>query len=477
MGKLPSSLRTSKNIALPLRSLSKNIQSSPQESESQSQSPHHHGRKNPKSTIKNPPKSATASHRSSLPQMTFASSDVSAAKTLFTSVVTTTKYSPLLNNRFCNSVLESFSSVSSNIQDSIALLNHMTKINPSFAPDKVSYHIILSQSCTKPDSDLKNVKQVLTLMGSKGFQPDKVTTDIAIRSLCCSGNEEHAIELIKKLSQVEFTKPDAHTYNLMVKSLVKIQSLSSVSVFIDEMKKFDVKPDLVTYTILIDNACNGKNLREAMRLLDVLKKEGFKLDCYYYNVMMKGYCMLGHGGEVLSVYKKMIEEEIEPDLVTYNTLIYGLSKSGLVKEAKKFLKEMVKMGHFPDVVTYTSLMNGLCRHGNALGALELLGEMENKGCNPNECTYNTLLHGLCKGRHLDKGVELYGVMKENDVKLESGSYGTFLRVLCRNGKVAEAYEVFDYAVASKSLTDVAAYTTLESMLKWRNKAKDQGIAV
>ncbi|KAI3704488.1 hypothetical protein L1987_74709 [Smallanthus sonchifolius] len=465
MGKLPPSLRTGKNIALPLQSLLKNVQSSVPESESKPSS--HHGRKNPKSI--------TPAHRPPPPPITFPSSDISAAKTLFTSL---TKHSPLLNNRFCNSVLDSFSSVSSNIQDSITFLNHMTKILPSFTPDKSSYHILLSQSCTKPDPDLSNINQTLTLMASKGAQPDKVATDIAIRALCGSGHEDYAVELIKKLSQVEFTKPDTYTYNFLVKRLVKVQSLSSASLFINEMKSgFDVKPDLVTYTILIDNVCNGKNLREAIRLLDVLKKEGFKPDCYLYNTIMKGYCMLSYGGEALRVYKKMIEEKIEPDLVTYNTLIFGLSKSGKVKEAIKFVKEMAKTGHFPDVVTYTSLMNGLCRDRNALGALELLGEMESKGCSPNECTYNTLLQGLCKARELDKGVELYGVMKENEMKLEAGSYGAFLRALCRDGKVAEAYEVYDYAVESRSLTDVAAYMTLESTLKWLNKAKEQGLAV
>lgn len=63
------------------------------------------------------------------------------------------------------------------------------------------------------------------------------------------------------------------------------------------------------------------------------------------------------------------------------------------------------------------------------------------------------------------------------MKLETGSYGTFMRALCRNGRVAEAYEVFDYAVESKSMTDVAAYSTLESTLKWLKKAREQGLTV
>uniref|UniRef100_A0A2P2Q6B3 Pentatricopeptide repeat-containing protein n=1 Tax=Rhizophora mucronata TaxID=61149 RepID=A0A2P2Q6B3_RHIMU len=138
---------------------------------------------------------------------------------------------------------------------------------------------------------------------------------------------------------------------------------------------------------------------------------------------------------------------------------------------------MMESGHFPDAVTYTSLMNGMCREGDALGALAMLGEMEAKGCSPNSCTYNTLLHGLCKGRLLDKAIEFYLMMKVSGIKLETASYATMLRALCREGRVAEAYEVFDYAVGSKSLTDVDAYSTLESTLKWLKRAREQGLAV
>ena len=103
--------------------------------------------------------------------------------------------------------------------------------------------------------------------------------------------------------------------------------------------------------------------------------------------------------------------------------------------------------------------------------------MEAKGCSPNACTYNTLLHGLCKARLVEKAVKFYQVIRAGGLKLDTASYGTFVRALCRDGRIAEAYEVFDYAVESKSLTDVAAYSTLESTLKWLRKAKEQGLAI
>ncbi|KAI4386852.1 hypothetical protein MLD38_004743 [Melastoma candidum] len=50
-------------------------------------------------------------------------------------------------------------------------------------------------------------------------------------------------------------------------------------------------------------------------------------------------------------------------------------------------------------------------------------------------------------------------MKADDMKLDTAAYTTILRSLCRSGRVAEPFEVFDYAVESISLTDVAAYST------------------
>ncbi|CAL5324209.1 unnamed protein product [Camellia sinensis] len=352
----------------------------------------------------------------------------------------------------------------------------MIKTCPPFCPDRSTYHVLLSQSCKSPNPTLSSVRKTLNLMVTDGFHPDKVTTDIAVRTLCNADRIDDAVELVKEFC-LKHSPPDTYTYNLLIKHLCRTRTLNTVNNFITEMREsFEIKPDLVSYTILIDNVCNRKNLREATRLLELLTDDGFKPDRYVYNTIMKGYCMLSQGSEVLWVYKKMKEDGVEPDMVTYNTLIFGLSKSGRVKEARKFLGVMAETGHFPDEVTYTSLMNGMCREGNAFGAVQLLEEMEAKGCTPNSCTYNTLLHGLCKGKLLEKAIELYGVMKEGDMKLETGSYGTFLRLLCRHGRIAEAYEVFDYSVESRSLKDVAAYSTLESTLKWLKKAKEQGLA-
>ncbi|XP_051139252.1 pentatricopeptide repeat-containing protein At2g17670 [Andrographis paniculata] len=430
--------------------------------------------KSNKSREKKVVKSNDSAGKASVPSVLFDSPNLSDAKSLFNSVISSAEGRPPAEPSFYNSMLQSFSSVSS-LQDSIMFLNHMIKAHPPFSPNRSTYHVLLVQSCSSPDEDsLSGAHNVLNLMRNNGVQPNQVTTDVAMRALCGCGREEHAIDLVKEFSR-KGSPPDTYTYNFMVKHLVKNRPLSTVNGFIKDMREFNIKPDLVTYTIMIDNVCNSKNLREATRLLGVLSEEGFKPDCYVYNTIMKGYCMLNQGREVLGVYKKMQDEGIEPDQYTYNTLIYGLSQTGRVNEARNFLRIMAEKSHFPDAVTYTSLMNGMCRKGDALGALELLDEMEEQGCMPNSCTYSTLLLGLCKSRMLDKAVELYQVMKKGGIKLESGSYGAFLRALCRKGRVAEAYEVFDYAVESKSLPDAAAYPTLESSLKWLKRAREQGL--
>ncbi|VFQ92722.1 unnamed protein product [Cuscuta campestris] len=458
MGKLPPSVRSP--VQYGLTSLKKTAYFSPK----------------PQIIPKKKPEVKSPHSQFQPPLITFTSPSLSEAKTLFTSLISSRKKTTPFNLRFYNTVLQSFSSVST-LQDAIFFLNHMVKTHPPFLPERSTYHVLLIQACKSAEESLSPVYQVLNLMNTNGFPPNTFSIDIAARTLCLSGHEDHAVELVKDLCSKN-SPPDSNTYNFLVKHLSKNRSVSNMNAFVDDMKtKFGIKPDLVTYTIMIDNVCNKKNIREATRLLDVLSKEGYKPDSYVYNTIMKGYCMLSTGGEVLGVYKKMLDEGVKPDLVTYNTLIYGLSKSGMVQQAKKFLRVMVENGHVPDAVTYTSLMNGMSREGDAKGALSLLEEMELKGCEPNSCTYSTLLHGLCKARLLEDAVGLYGTMKQNGMKLEKGSYGTFVRALCRNGRVAEAYEVFDYAVDSKSLTDVAAYTTLESTLKWLTKAREQGLVV
>ncbi|WCJ32779.1 Tetratricopeptide repeat (TPR)-like superfamily protein [Euphorbia peplus] len=473
MGKIPPSLRSVISSPTLVKKLRSSIPST-----TPAQSPPGRFRHFPKKTpsqLSRKPQTLTPTSPQIPKKPLFKSPDLNDAKKLFNSFTSTSRIP--LDNRFHNSFLQSYAAISS-VDDSIALLNHMTKTAPSFAPDRSTYHVLITNSCVKPEDTLSRVHQTLNLMVNNGFEPNQVTADVSVRSLCSVGREDDAVELLKELAS-KHCKPDAYTYNFLMKRLCKCRSLGTVYDVVDELRSsFDINPDIVTYTILIDNVCNSKNLREATRLLSVLRDCGFKPDCFVYNTIMKGYCMLSRGSEAIEIYKKMQEEGVEPDLVTYNTLIFGLAKSGRVNEAQKYLKIMSETGHFPDAATYTSLMNGMCRKGDVLGALRLLEEMEVKGCEPNSCTYNTLLHGLCKGgKLLDKGIDLYRVMKGEGMKLETASYATFLRALCRGGRVAEAYDLFDYAVESKSLTDVAAYSTLESTLKWLTKARSQGLAV
>ncbi|XAR73706.1 hypothetical protein NMG60_11007770 [Bertholletia excelsa] len=468
MGKIPPALRATQ---FPVTSLLRNRP--PSEAPSAPPKPFHF----PKKTSKKKPSKTLVAVNPKLPNVTFKSPNLSEAKSLFDSIVSSTSSSAArLDLKFHNSLLQSFAAISS-LDDSISLLRHMVNTYAPFFPDRSTYHVLLSQSCKYHEQSLSSVRKTLDLMVEDGFPPDKATTDIAVRTLCSADRIDHAVELVKELC-LKNSPPDSYTYNFLIKHLCKSRTTSTVNNFIKEMREsFEIKPDLVAYTILIDNVCNRKNLREATRLLELLNEDGFKPDSYVYNTIMKGYCMLSQGSEVLRVYNKMKEEGVEPDLVTYNTLIFGLSKSGRVNEARKFLDIMSELGHFPDEVTYTSLMNGMFRQGNALGALQLLKEMEAKGCTPNSCTYNTMLHGLCRAKLLDNAIELYDLMKAGDMKLDTGSYGTFLRALCRNGRVAEAYEVLDYAVESESLKDFAAYSVLESTLKWLKKAREQGLAV
>ena len=68
-------------------------------------------------------------------------------------------------------------------------------------------------------------------------------------------------------------------------------------------------------------------------------------------------------------------------------------------------------------------------------------------------------------------------LDEHDRDTWQGQRGNWCRALCRSGRIAEAYRVLDYAVESKSMTDVAAYSTLESTLKSLKKAREQSHAI
>jgi hypothetical protein len=79
--------------------------------------------------------------------------------------------------------------------------------------------------------------------------------------------------------------------------------------------------------------------------------------------------------------------------------------------------------------------------------------------------------GLCKNKKLGKDVKVDKCMVVTGMKLESPAYASSVKVLCRSGSVDDAYEVFYYAIQTKSFTEVTAYSELEDSLKWLSKMK------
>jgi hypothetical protein len=66
---------------------------------------------------------------------------------------------------------------------------------------------------------------------------------------------------------------------------------------------------------------------------------------------------------------------------------------------------------------------------------------------------------------------VYQSMVVAGMKLDSPAYTCFVRALCWSGSVADAYEVFDYAIQIKSFMEVTAYSELDNSLKWLGKMK------
>ncbi|KAJ3695937.1 hypothetical protein LUZ60_001314 [Juncus effusus] len=458
MGKLPPSMRSAK-VPFPL--LKTSTSSSPSPSSKPQFFPKNSSSPKPKTKTKTKPKPPSFAPK---PPPLFQSPALSHAISTTNSLLSLSYPPPP------NALIQSFCDAGATPADSVSFVAHLANSH-SFVPDKSTFRILLAHSCLSPSEDISPILQVFNLMKQFNHSPDPASLDLSVRALC-SDSKSPRIDDACKLVLKSPVKPDEFTYNFLIRRLVKDRPITSVNLFIEQVKdNLSIEPNLVTYTILIDSVCRIGNLREATRLLTILSQNGFKPDAYVYNTIMKGHCILDDCSGVMEVYNKMKDEGVKPDIVTYNTLIYGLSKAGMMPQAKKMLQVMAESGYLPDTATYTSLMNGMCRKGAALEALHLLGEMERKCCVPNECTYNTLIMGLGKAKYLDEAMEIYKVMVSKEMKMDKPTYDSFVRVLCRAGRIGDAYEVFDFVTESKSLNSAVAYVGLEDSLKWVQKRK------
>ncbi|KAI6700235.1 hypothetical protein NL676_014559 [Syzygium grande] len=238
MGKIPPSFRSAISTSMATKPSSLATIDPP----SAAPKPLHFPKKSAKFSRKTHDRNSLESPSPSVPpqlqsQSPFTSPDLSDAKKLFSSVVAASK-SPL-DACLHNALLQSYAAVAATVHDSISLLEPHGQGVPLLLAGPVDLPRPAVPILQGPRRFALPCSPSPQLDGQQGVAPNQATADVAVRSLCSSGREDDAIELIRELSS-KHSPPDTYTYNFVVKHLCKNRALGTAYNLIDEMRDSSV---------------------------------------------------------------------------------------------------------------------------------------------------------------------------------------------------------------------------------------------
>lgn len=215
------------------------------------------------------------------------------------------------------------------------------------------------------------------------------------------------------------------------------------------------KPDACTYNILIRCCCLDGRLDDAWKLFDEMPKRGLISNSVTFGTLINALCLDSGLEKALKLKKYMIEvHNVNPNKYIYTSLIKGLCRTGQVDSSFKLKEEMVRKGIKLDAAIYSTLISGLLKVGRKEEAFALVEEMKSIGCKPDIVTYNVLINMYCKDKDF---ASAYKILENGLFKPSVTSYNMILGELCKDGKWSEAMDLFEDMPRLGCVPDVVSY--------------------
>ncbi|WRX29697.1 Pentatricopeptide repeat - like 10, partial [Theobroma cacao] len=110
----------------------------------------------------------------------------------------------------------------------------------------------------------------------------------------------------------KYARPDACTYNILIRACCLSGCLDDASNLFDEMQRKGVKPNAVTFGTLIRGLCMEMKVKEAFKLkADMVRLHGLCPNPCTYSMMIKGLCRIGELSLAIRLKEEMVGNKMK----------------------------------------------------------------------------------------------------------------------------------------------------------------------
>jgi pentatricopeptide repeat protein len=324
-------------------------------------------------------------------------------------------------------------------------------------------------------------------------KPNARTYNTLLKGLANVGRLEEAIELASEMKGHKMW--DSVTTNTLVHAAVVArdyeraeQLLTDYAVASDQISH----PNVEAFTELLDAYAKDLRMDKAVQVMQSMRRQGVEPSEITYTCLIAGFGRCNKVDQAKKILSFMANQGVPPSCVTYNALISELVKAGFegtprrqsalsaedcVSEALSLLSLMLRSGVKPNTVTVSVIISALgrCSPPRVQEAKALVAKLEGDGVIP--CGHPTVVSALIRACGI--AGEVAGVIEafRSLKRADTIAINAFLDASLRCGRDELAFETFDDYFRRKDgsvklLPDIVSYSILISSLLQKGRASE-----
>lgn len=326
--------------------------------------------------------------------------------------------------------------------DRLAAESLLRRMEAAGQVDVISYNtylkILLSEGLRE------EVSAVLNQMRSRGggLRPNAVTYNSLVKDIVARHDLQGAWRLIDEMES-EGIRPDAFTCSILMKGVKHTSCAEDVDRIIALIERAKVTPDEVLVNCLLDACVRLRNVQRLTQVLEQFKATGVVPSLHACATLIRAY---GHARRIdraWLLWRELTEDRrVKPSEEVFASMVEACLANGDLDGAVSVFREMKQI--LPDfsrgAIVFSALVKACVQRKLAKLATDVYEEIKD-ACVCSKVTYNTLIDALVRQGEMDRATDLFRDMSLKAVMPDLITYSTLIKGHCVRGDLEQGLQM------------------------------------
>merc|ERR1719454_2194623 len=327
------------------------------------------------------------------------------------------------------------------------------------AIDATAYNCVLEVCVASGHRDV--AEGLLKRMEKKG-QVDVVSYNTYLKILFSSGMRTQVDQVLKAM-RARGLRPNAVTYNSLVKDAVMRQDLPGAWNFIAEMERDGVKPDAFTCSILMKGVKHTSCPEDVDKIINLINRAKVTPDEVLVNCLLDACVRLRNIPRLTQVLEQFKSTGVVPSMHACAMLIKAYGHSRRLDHAWALWRGLtVDRKVSPNEEVFASMVDACLANGNLENAVTVFREMKHviNEFSRGATVFSGLIKACVQRKEVKMAMEIYEEMREISFTCTKVTYNTLIDTLVRQGDMDSATAIFREMSLRAVTPDLISYSTL-----------------